>query len=88
MTFAECLEKCRDGKGYSISHPNLVGFFYKAPYPPRPHDTDQDGAHSALTFWVQTKEDHFVRHSPVFLLDDFDRDDWTIVECLTHPSRL
>jgi len=82
MTFAEIIEKLRDGRPAMFTHPNLNGFFYKAAYPSRESDAMADGAHSAITFWSEDSK----RASPVMLLDDFDRDDWTYLFWSQHPS--
>jgi hypothetical protein len=81
MTFAEIIEKLRDGRPAMFTHPNLNGFFYKAAYPSRDSDFAADGALSAITFWGDGG-----RASPVMLLDDFDRDDWTYLFWTQHPS--
>lgn len=81
MTFAEVIEQLRDGKAYRFGHANLQGFFYKAPYPEQPSQTDFDGACSAITYWVDGE-----LGSPVLMLYDFDDDaEWYCTEVHNHP---
>ena len=84
MKFTDCIEQCRDGKRYDFTHPNLVGFFHKAPFPHRESDLRYDGAMCAITYY-RTDDGEMLTASPVMLLDDFDRDDWTIEEAKLHP---
>lgn len=80
MTLNQVIEQLRDGKSYRFMHPNLQGYFYKAPFPADDEQTSWDGACSAITYWIGDKP-----ASPVMLLDDFDRDDWTMQRAPWHP---
>ena len=77
MTFAEIIERLRDGKRYEFRNDNMVGYFHKAPYPSQDSDLEIDGAHSAITYWDDTGTR---RISPTFMLYDFDDDCWSIEE--------
>lgn len=83
MKFMDCINKLRDGKAYAFSHPNLLGYFYKAPFPEDQAQTELDEACSAITYWVDNRP-----AMPIMLLDDFDRDDWNINQVTCHPSQL
>ena len=81
MTFAQVIELLRDGRPRKFTHPNLGGFFYKAKFPSRERDIRIDGALSAITWHGTSRTARLV-----MLLDDFDRDDWTVEECYVHPE--
>jgi hypothetical protein len=71
MRFEDVIEKLRDGKSYQFGCNHLMGYFYKAPYPPDPIQTERDGAICAITFWHSGK-----RYSPTLMLYDFDENTW------------
>ncbi len=85
MTFAEIIEKLRDGKRYAFTHKNLDGYFHKAPYPSLAVDEAIDSACSAITFVPRTASPTQSEGRLVMLLDDFDRDDWELLELSTRP---
>jgi hypothetical protein len=85
LTFAQCIERCRDGRAYTFTNPNLKGYFYKAPFPADPDQTFLDGASSAITYYDKETQQPA---SPTLMIYDFDEDDdadWSIVVATHHP---
>lgn len=79
MTLNEIITKISDGKHYQFTNPGLQGYFEKAPFPAQKAFTNRDGALSAITY----RNLDGSSSSPVLLLDDFNRNDWTIKEICT-----
>lgn len=89
MKFNKVIEKLRDGKAYKFGHKYLNGFFYKAPFPEDPEQTEIDGSSSAITYWkFDDKNQVNILASPILMLYDFDDDcEWYCKQAFRHPSK-
>ena len=82
MTFAEIIERLKDGKAYTFTTPHLAGYFYKAPFPEDTKQSDIDKACSAITYYnkLTNKPD-----TPTLMLYDFTEPNWHIRKAIKHP---